>query len=1250
MVDFKKINKICAITVAFLLLAIAADKIYFSDLEWRYRTSKLSRDIEFSTAKANQLINETEARLASGRGTNLLLKEGIDQPASRDDILLLVYYKKKISYWSDNSVSFQPVYSDSLATKKMVFISNEWFIPVCRKSLDFDIVALIGIGKSYSIENDLLKTGFLSNLNLPESTGMSFDAKSSPFHVYTRDGKFNFAILFPDPKPNTFFISFPVLFWIGFFVALLLLINSIAGWMLVSGRKAGALLFSFLSLSIIYIVLVSTGTPESIHSTRLFTPFIYSSGKFLPSIGHLMVLSILLLNFNFIFFRYSSLKVNTEQKAKREAFSTVALLALAFIVFIAVNILFRSMIINSSVNYEAYKILDVNLISVTGMVSILLLLFIPMIILIRAYRKIKHLSVGACLFLTIIASSVLFIAPIIGSSISLVGLIFILGTPVIVLFWVRSSITLFNALAFYALLAGLYMTSVSIRYSNQKEDEAMKVMAVSIANDNDLVAESLLLDLWPSLEADTTLRRLMKKVFFTENDNAEIEKYLREHYFNGYWENYDFQRVICFDDSPLQLPLQSSYATNCFLYFDEKIKELGSQITGTGFYFINYNLGRASYLTRLYYDVTSIKSPGYVFPFITTGLFIELTSNIEVYQPGYPELLIDISKQRYSKLKGISYAKYSGDNLILRSGDYQYENRLLPVDFKGSEYQIVNKDKYKHLFYNRGDMTVVISKEDVSTLDRLITFAYLFIVTLFLTFVVVVLFKSKTLKVIHFDTYRRKLQLAFATVLITVFAIVIVAALFLSITKFTGNHSKLISEKIKSVSLAIESEMNQSSISDTIWGPADIPSLNSLLVNLSNVFLSDINLYSPSGELIATSRPEIFKKQLEGTRINTQAYGELMLKKRMEFIHDEQIGGLHYLSAYMPLYSNNVRSRLLGYVNLPYFRMQDLLAGEVSTVVVTVVNFTFLLLVLMMWIAVFISDRLTSPLQLLQRAMASVELGKKSEHLLYTSKDEVGDMVRQYNRMIDELDDSAKKLARSEREMAWREMARQIAHEIKNPLTPMKLNVQQLLRWWKDGAPDFNNRLETFTENQIECIDNLSSIATAFSNFARLPVADPSETDILAQLRSSIELFSQTDGIRIILDTGNMSKVVMMADKEHLNGIFSNLIKNAIQAIPTGRFGIIRITVSASFDKTLITFRDNGIGISEEFKPKMFTPNFTTKSSGMGLGLSIVKRYVETAGGVIWFESFIDRGTTFYIELPLLYTVDKLLNKDDVDK
>jgi nitrogen fixation/metabolism regulation signal transduction histidine kinase len=294
-----------------------------------------------------------------------------------------------------------------------------------------------------------------------------------------------------------------------------------------------------------------------------------------------------------------------------------------------------------------------------------------------------------------------------------------------------------------------------------------------------------------------------------------------------------------------------------------------------------------------------------------------------------------------------------------------------------------------------------------------------------------------------------------------------------------------------------------------------------------------------------------------------------------------------------------------------------------------------------MGLAVFISGRLTSPLSMLSEGLASVELGKKSEHLEYKGSDEIGEMVKQYNRMVDELDESAEKLADSEREYAWREMAKQIAHEIKNPLTPMKLNIQQLLKSWKDGIPDFGARIEGFSRNQIEYIDTLSSIASAFSSFAKMPGTNPMEVDLLDHVRSTLELFKNTDNVTFEVHWPHESKIFIFADREHLNGIFSNLFKNSIQAIPSGRKGLVEVKTEVVRNKVIISVHDNGSGIPEELQKKMFTPNFTTKSSGTGLGLSIVKKYIEGSNGRVWFESEAGKGTVFHLEFPLMYTVER---------
>ena len=472
------------------------------------------------------------------------------------------------------------------------------------------------------------------------------------------------------------------------------------------------------------------------------------------------------------------------------------------------------------------------------------------------------------------------------------------------------------------------------------------------------------------------------------------------------------------------------------------------------------------------------------------------------------------------------------------------------------------------------------------------------------------------------------------------FILIGVVAAFLTIGQFQTKHHENIKEKLNSIYLELDNKLSMEKHLSTDWRNNSYTSLNELLIKLSNTFNTDINLYDLNGFLIATSRPEIFYRDLTSRRINNMAYINLADLTKSEYFQTEKVGTLEYISAYVPFFGTD--NNVLAYLNLPYFRMQSVLAKEISNLIVAVMNFTLLLIIITMGIAVFISGRLTSPLVMLGEGLATVGVGKKSEHLLYKGNDEIGALVKQYNIMVDEIEESTHKLANSEREYAWREMAKQIAHEIKNPLTPMKLNVQQLFKSWNDKAPGFDEKLERFTKNQIEYIDNLSSIASAFSAFAKMPGTNPVEVNLLDQIRIAIELFKDSDNINFHVIWPHESKIVVYADKEHLNGVFSNIFKNGIQSVPADRAGLIKISLDVRSDKVIVSVSDNGAGIPAELQKKLFTPNFTTKSSGMGLGLSIVKKYVESANGRIWFESEADKGTVFYIELPLMYTVEKL--------
>jgi nitrogen fixation/metabolism regulation signal transduction histidine kinase len=236
--------------------------------------------------------------------------------------------------------------------------------------------------------------------------------------------------------------------------------------------------------------------------------------------------------------------------------------------------------------------------------------------------------------------------------------------------------------------------------------------------------------------------------------------------------------------------------------------------------------------------------------------------------------------------------------------------------------------------------------------------------------------------------------------------------------------------------------------------------------------------------------------------------------------------------------------------------------------------------------------------------------------------------------MIDKLAESAEQLARSERESAWREMARQVAHEIKNPLTPMKLSIQHLFKSYRENAPDWHKRLESTTRTLIFQIDSLSDIATAFSDFAKLPQAHIEKIDLTATLLEVMRLFKDLPSIQIVFNQDREPRWIM-ADEKQLTRLFVNLIKNAVQAIPTGRDGVISIILTRVDQFYRVEIADNGSGMAPEEQIKVFSPNFTTKSGGMGLGLAMARNIVTSLGGEITFKSHLNEGTSFYVELPV---------------
>jgi nitrogen fixation/metabolism regulation signal transduction histidine kinase len=443
-----------------------------------------------------------------------------------------------------------------------------------------------------------------------------------------------------------------------------------------------------------------------------------------------------------------------------------------------------------------------------------------------------------------------------------------------------------------------------------------------------------------------------------------------------------------------------------------------------------------------------------------------------------------------------------------------------------------------------------------------------------------------------------------------------------------NKNNEILSEKLNSV--LVDLELRYGNIPN--FELVHKEELSDLLLNLSNTYFTDINIYNSNGFLLASSRDQIFREGMVSEQINSSAAEQLIVDKKSFFIQRENIGSYSFLSAYSPV--RNIDNHLLGYLNLPYFARQEEIRREISGLVSAFANIYIIMIVITVLLALLLSRYITKPLQRIGYQFSRVKMGDKNEKIVWTRKDEIGRLVDEYNRMIDEMGRSAELLARSERESAWRMMARQVAHEIKNPLTPIKLSMQLLMRAWNDKVPDMDERLKRFSQTLIMQIDTLSSIATEFSDFAQMPEPQIQQFDVIPIIQQSAALFRNHSDCEISFET-DLKECNIKADPNQILRVFNNLIKNALQAIPAGRNGIININLSIVNDSCEIKFQDNGTGIPEEKHTLIFSPNFTTKTAGMGLGLAMVKNIIDSTSGRIWFETDPGKGTTFYVSLPL---------------
>jgi signal transduction histidine kinase len=590
-----------------------------------------------------------------------------------------------------------------------------------------------------------------------------------------------------------------------------------------------------------------------------------------------------------------------------------------------------------------------------------------------------------------------------------------------------------------------------------------------------------------------------------------------------------------------------------------------------------------------------------------------------------------------------SYAIYSDDELVTYYNNYPFPTELNDSVIPKRDFVQRKNNGYDELWHTiSDDKIIVIAKKDNLLIEAITLFSYLF--SAFLILVALFWLSSVLIQTrLHWVQLKEFLQLNIRTQIQTtiifvslfLFIVIGVSTIFFLINRYNRNNQDRLSSSLKVISGEIGNRLLAFQAATKVSNPVkQMPreDLDRIVNNVAEIHNAEINVYDKNGSLIVSSNPFIYTKGMLSDQMNPLAFYYMSRLNSIEFFNQEKLGGISYQSIYCPLRLAEGSSS--AYINIPSFNTEDELNDEISRFLITIINLNVFIFLIAGTIAVFLTNRITTSFSLISEKMRQVNLSKTNEVIEWNKNDEIGGLIREYNKMVSKLVESASALAKSEREGAWREMARQVAHEIKNPLTPMKLSIQYLQKANNSEAPNLKDLTANVAKTLVEQIDHLSKIASDFSQFAHIGNPHNEVIDLHEMLHSLTSLYQTMDRVDLKWEPVP-GKILIFADKTQINRLFTNLLQNATEACHDKDISIIRISEELKEDQVLIRISDNGEGIPEQMRSKIFIPNFTTKSSGTGLGLAMSKTIVEQAKGQIWFETEEDLGTEFFVQLPV---------------
>lgn len=1130
----------------------------------------------------------------------------VDQEEWDEDVVFLGFREGQLFFWSGEVPGVGSLYDQLCEGRKFMKLGNTYYEIRKKVYREVEYFALLRIKDSYPYTSKYVRNRFGDFLKIAEENvdqvGLSFFPSPRGHLIQDKDGNELFYIVYSgrykERGSNYLLLTFYLLFFLSLFYVYDLILKSTVSWkkqLLYSG------IFIVLLLLIRYLA-QTFHLPPTLYRLPIFDNTI-PEGIFISSIGDLLLSAFCL--FEVVYITLTNLKVNYQSDLLRR-YRYVLVAGVILVVFLYIdffNFALDIVVEHLDIHLNIARLIHVGVASIVAFVAII---FGGLVILVTLYgavtvfqqmlsfREVVRIVTIECIVLWGISSFFHLYTDFWDSFFIWVLTLLIAVNKYLVKRDVQRSIYIL-----VVFLLSVYVVMVTKKYERYKELIRRADYATGLIEERDRNFEKRLQTIDLAIRQSGELEEMLET-----GDDVSAELLLKNTLLDLIGYNYYTEISFCHPGDRISASDRQDW--DCQMYFGELIHLYGERIPETNFFSIGIFDGYVTYMGCYHY-------PG-------VTLYLRFDAAQEDEGTGYPRILSRKSEEEDGGVYFYSCGKYVKGELVSSSGNFVYYKNVDAFGKTSRNIEIVEKANYSHMLIPVGEEdTLVVSLPLNSFALYYMNVLYAFFICILITSYALffnvnrnIIFKRGTLK--------SRIKNNVISLVFVLFVILTGLHIYINIRSFEERHQAKALEFLKYVNKELEH------LECVDW--RDCPQILQTLSDMSELLLADINIYSDGGGLVATSRPEIFQYGFDGYLVNPRALKKIIREGVNSYIEREKIGELEYMSAYMPLMLDNGKVYLL---NVPYFAQNDELNLDIIIMIVITVNIAIVVMVLAFILSGLVAERVTKPLQLVNGKLKQMRFGGKNEKIVYRPKDEIGTLVQEYNNMVDKLDESIVQLARSERETAWREMARQIAHEIKNPLTPMKLNIQFMLRSLQVEDPEkFKERFRKLSEMLIEQIDHMAAIASAFSDFAKMSETHQEVFDLSETVKGCMALFRSSVGT---LEGEVEQGLWVLADRVQMRRVLVNLLKNAEQSIAEKEKGKIRIKACKEEGTIRIRIKDNGSGIAPEIQEKIFEPNFTTKTSGMGLGLAICRQIIGSFGGEIGFETVPGEGTEFFIRL-----------------